>query len=87
MFLAESQAIQTGIFLRNPTPWITEWQTVLDTKAFNPLIVDHQGNTVANITAALSNVHSTMYTYIRENYGQANATLYNNPANYAPISV
>ncbi|WMT43770.1 MAG: ABC transporter substrate-binding protein [Cuniculiplasma divulgatum] len=87
VFLAESQAIQTGIFLRNPTPWITEWQTVLDEKAFNPLIVDHQGNTVANITAALSAVHSTMYTYIRENYGQANATLYNNPANYAPISV
>lgn len=87
VFNAEAQAINNGVFLRNPTPWITEWNTLICNLAFNPLIVHGQGNTVANITAALNNVHSQMYTYIQQNYGQANATLYNNPSNYAPISV
>lgn len=87
VFDAEAQAINNGIFLRNPTPWITEWNTLIDNLAFNPLIVQGHGNSVANITTALNNVHTQMYKYIQQNYGQANATLYNDPSNYAPISV
>lgn len=87
VFSAEAQAINNGVFLRNPTPWITEWNTIIVQKAYDPLIVKGHGNTVANITADLAAAHSAMYTYIQQNYGQANATLYNNDANYAPISV
>ncbi len=87
VFSAEAQAINNGVFLRNPTPWITEWNTIIVQKAYDPLIVKGQGNTVANITAALAQAHIAMYNYIQQNYGQANATLYNNDANYAPISV
>ena len=78
-------AIDQGVFLRNPTPWITEWQTILDQDVFNPLIVN--GGSFSSIASDLSNAHTAMYKYILANYGSANATLYQDPNNYGPISV
>lgn len=83
---ALGQAISSGVFLRNPTPWITEWQTILDTKVFNPLIVSHSAS-YSQIPSLLSSAHNDMYNYIQQNYGSANATLYQSNSSYAPIIV
>ncbi len=86
VFTALEQAIATGVFLRNPTPWITEWQVILCNDVFNPVFVTHLKG-YSDIPSLLSNAHEAMYQYILTNYGQTNATLYQNPNNYAPISV
>ncbi|PYB69039.1 carbohydrate ABC transporter substrate-binding protein [Thermoplasma sp. Kam2015] len=86
IFTALEQAIATGVFLRNPTPWITEWQTIFCQDVFNPVFVTHIKG-YSDIPSLLSYAHSQMYDYIEANYGSANATLYNNPDAYAPISV
>ncbi len=83
---ALEQAISTGVFLRNPTPWITEWQVILCNVVFNPLMVEHSAN-YNDIPNLLSEAHTQMYNYIEANYGATNATLYQNPSNYGPISV
>lgn len=83
---ALGNAISSGIFLRNPTPWITEWQVILDNKVFNPVFVTHSSGYSA-IPALLQSAHIAMYNYIQSNYGSTNATLYQNDSNYAPISV
>ncbi len=83
---ALGQAISTGVFLRNPTPWITEWQVILCNDVFNPLMVSHTAH-YSDIATLLSTAHTDMYNYILANYGSANATLYQNPNSYGPISV
>jgi trehalose transport system substrate-binding protein len=83
---ALGQAISTGVFLRNPTPWITEWQVILCNVVFNPLMVSHTDG-YSDIASLLSQAHTQMYNYIDANYGAANASLYQNPSNYGPISV
>lgn len=83
---ALGQAIKDGVFLRNPTPWITDWQTIFDNVVFNPLFVDHTSH-YSNIPTLLSNAHAQMYSYIQAHDGQANATLYQSNSSYAPIIV
>jgi len=86
---ALGNATASGLFLRNPTPWITEWQTIFCNDVFNKLFPASgtSAYTLNSIPSLLSNAHNQTYTYILQNYGQANATLYNNPSAYAPITV
>jgi trehalose transport system substrate-binding protein len=83
---ALGNAIETGVFLRNPTPWITEWQVILDNTVFNPVFVQKSSG-YSDLPTLLSNAHTAMYQYILKNYGSTNATLYQSDSNYAPISV
>lgn len=83
---ALGSAIQSGVFLRNPTPWITEWQVILCNTVFNPIFVQKTSG-YSDIPSLLSTAHTQMYNYILQNYGAHNASLYQSPANYAPISV
>ncbi len=83
---ALGQAIQQGIFLRNPTPWITEWGSILDTVVYDPLFLTHS-KTYNDIPNLLTSAHQQMYNYIKNNYGSANATLYQSDSNYGPIEV
>lgn len=83
---ALGNAISAGVFLRNPTPWITEWQVILDNDVYNPVFVQKTSG-YSDLPSLLSTAHTTMYNYILKNYGSQNATLYQNDSNYAPISV
>ena len=86
---ALGQAISSGVFLRNPTPWITEWQTIFCNDVFNKLFPASGTSTYtyASIPSLMSAAHNATYSYILQNYGSANATLYNSPTAYSPISV
>lgn len=81
---ALQQAISTGVFLRNPTPWIGQWN-VYAAQAWNDIIINHVSS-ISQIPGVLSQYNGYMYTYLKNNYGQANATLYEN-GGFAPISV
>ncbi len=83
---ALGDAISTGVFLRNPTPWITEWQVIFSNDVFNPLFVQKTSG-YSDIATLLSTAHTAMYNYINVNYGAANATAYQSDSNYGPISV
>ncbi|MCL4412928.1 MAG: ABC transporter substrate-binding protein [Candidatus Thermoplasmatota archaeon] len=83
---ALGSAIASGVFLRNPTPWITEWQVILCNEVFNPVFVQKTSG-YSDLPTLLSNAHTAMYNYIQSNYGSTNATAYQSDSNYAPISV
>jgi len=85
---ALGNATASGLFLRNPTPWITEWQTIFCNDVFNKLFpTSGTSSGYSSIPSLLSNAHNATYNYILTNYGSANATLYQNPSAYAPITV
>lgn len=80
---ALQQAIQTGVFLRNPTPWISYWQVVCS-NAFTAIIVDHASYN--SIASTLSTYNHQMYTYLQNTYNSSVANNYE-AGGYAPISV
>ncbi|MCL4346435.1 MAG: ABC transporter substrate-binding protein, partial [Candidatus Thermoplasmatota archaeon] len=80
---ALQQAITTGVFLRNPTPWITYWN-VIASKAWAQIIVDHANYT--QIPGILSSYNSQMYSYLQNNYNGTVASTYES-GGYQPISV
>ncbi|MBX8645117.1 MAG: carbohydrate ABC transporter substrate-binding protein, partial [Thermoplasmata archaeon] len=80
---ALQQAITTGVFLRNPTPWITYWN-VIASKAWAQIIVDHAN--YAQIPGILSSYNSQMYSYLQNNYNGTVASTYES-GGYQPISV
>lgn len=80
---ALEQAINGGVFLRNPTPWITQWNTYAS-QAWQDIIVAH--TSFANIKTLLNTYHSDMYNYLVTYYGQSVANEYNS-GGYGPISV
>lgn len=85
---ALGNATASGLFLRNPTPWITEWQTIFCNDVFNKLFPTSGTTTgYASIPSLMSAAHNATSAYILQNYGSANATLYQNPNAYAPITV
>jgi trehalose transport system substrate-binding protein len=85
---ALGNATASGLFLRNPTPWITEWQTIFCNDVFNKLFpVSGTTTGYASIPSLMWAAHNATYTYILNNYGSANATLYQSPSAYAPITV
>lgn len=81
---ALQKAINGGIFLRNPTPWITNWNTMAS-QAWADIIVNHNV-TYNNIPAVLTSYNNHMYTYLVNNYGKSVANHYE-AGGYKPISV
>ncbi len=80
---ALQQAISTGVFLRNPTPWISYWQVVCS-DAFTQIIVNHAS--FSTIPSILSTYNHQMYTYLQTTYNSTVANTYES-GGYAPISV
>jgi trehalose transport system substrate-binding protein len=80
---ALQQAITEGVFLRNPTPWITIWNAYAS-KAFYEIIVNHVN--FSQIPSILSSYNSEMYTYLQTNYNTTVANTYE-AGGYQPITV
>ncbi len=80
---ALESAINGGIFLRNPTPWITQWNTYA-AQAWDKII--GSGATLSQIPGILSTYNHDMYTFLVANYGQSVANTYES-GGYGPISV
>ncbi len=77
------QAMNEGVFLRDPVQWISEWQNLID-NAWTQIIVDH-GN-YSKIPSILSSENSAMYNYLLSTYNYTTAQNYEN-GEYAPIAV
>ncbi|GGM70352.1 hypothetical protein GCM10007108_05550 [Thermogymnomonas acidicola] len=69
------QAINEGVFLRTPVPWITEWQTLMD-QAWTYLIEDGHGTNYTNIYNELSSMNHSLYEYLLSNYNSTVAQEY-----------
>lgn len=82
---ALQKAISGGIFLRNPTPWITNWNTYAS-QAWADIIVGHNITSYTQIPHALSTYNQQLYQYLVNNYGQSVANKYE-AGGYQPISV
>ena len=80
---ALNQSISNGVFLRNPTPWITQWN-VYASDAFYKIIVDHAS--YSQIPSILSSYNAQMYNYLVSNYNTTVANEYESNY-YKPISV
>lgn len=81
-------AISTGVFLRNPTPWITEWNVYLS-NAFTKIVVDNNGNpssTYSTIQSVMNSYNQQFYTYLKTTYNSTVANEYE-AGGFAPISV
>jgi trehalose transport system substrate-binding protein len=76
-------AINQGVFLRNPTPWITQWNNVAY-DAWQKIVVDHAP--YSQIQSILNSENQQMYQFLVSNYGQAVANQYEQNA-FKPISV
>lgn len=82
---ALQKAISGGIFLRNPTPWITNWNTYAS-QAWADIIVSGNVTSYTQIPGALNTYNQQMYNYLVSNYGQSVANQYE-AGGYQPISV
>lgn len=83
---ALQKALNGGIFLRNPTPWITEWN-VYASQAWSQIVQNSSKITsYTQIPHILSQYNTQMYNYIKANYGQSEANTYES-GGYQPISV
>lgn len=80
---ALQQAINTGVFLRNPAPWITQWNNYAD-DAWTKIVVDHASS--SQIQGILNSENAQLYAYLQTNYGNTVAQQYASNA-YKPISV
>lgn len=80
---ALQQAISQGVFLRNPSPWITQWNTYLD-DAWTKIVVNHAS--YSQIQSILSSENQQLYGYLTQNYKGNVAQLYEQNY-YKPISV
>jgi trehalose transport system substrate-binding protein len=81
-------AISTGVFLRNPTPWITEWNVYLS-NAFTKIVVDNNGHpssTYSSIRSTMSYYNQQFYNYLKTAYSPTVANEYE-AGGFAPISV
>ena len=80
---ALQQAISTGVFLRNPAPWIGQWNNIAY-DAFTKIVINHAP--ASQIQSILNSENQQMYQYLVSNYGQQTAQQYE--ANtFKPISV
>ncbi|MDG6934897.1 MAG: carbohydrate ABC transporter substrate-binding protein [Nitrososphaerota archaeon] len=80
---ALEEAISSGVFLRNPAPWIAEWNTIAD-NAWTAIIVNHAP--YGEIKSILDNANQQLYNYLVTNYGSSVANQYEQNA-FKPISV
>ena len=79
------KAISEGVFIRDPVPWIGEWQTLMDS-AWSTVITSGHAQTYSSISTALANANSAMYSYLLSNYNYTVAQDYENGM-YKPIIV
>jgi trehalose transport system substrate-binding protein len=80
---ALQQAISEGVFLRNPVPWITQWNNIAY-DAFTKIIINHaQYNQIQSI---LNSENQQMYQFLLTNYGAPTANQYEQNV-FKPISV
>ena len=79
------KAISEGVFIRDPVPWIGEWQTLMDS-AWTTVITSGHAQTYSSISTALANANSAMYSYLLSNYNYTVAQDYENGM-YKPIIV
>ncbi len=77
------QAINEGVFLRNPTPWITQWSNIAY-DAFTKIIIDQAP--YSQIQSILNTENQQMYQYLVSNYGAQTAQQYEQNV-FKPISV
>lgn len=80
---ALQQAISEGVFLRNPAPWITQWNTYLN-DAFTKIVINHAP--YSQIKSILSSENQQLYNYLGNTYQGNVAQLYEQNT-YKPISV
>jgi trehalose transport system substrate-binding protein len=80
---ALQQAISEGVFLRNPAPWISQWNTIA-TNAWTSIVINHAS--YSQIQSILNNANKQMYQYLVTNYGAATAQQYEQNV-FKPISV
>ncbi len=80
---ALEEAISTGVFLRNPVPWINEWNAIVD-NAWTAIIVNHAS--YGQIKAILDGANQQLYSYLLTNYGSSIANQYEQNF-FKPISV
>ena len=80
---ALQQAINSGVFLRNPTPWIGQWNNIAY-DAFTKIVIDHAS--ASSIQGILNSENQQMYNYLVSNYGQSTAQQYEQNV-FKPISV
>lgn len=81
---ALQKAVNGGVFLRNPTPWIGQWNVYASTALQKVLALSSYSAT--GIASILNTYNQDMYTYLVNNYGQSVANTYEN-GGYQPISV
>lgn len=58
-------AMKGGVFLRDPVPWISEWNTIMDS-VWTDLIVDHAS--FGSIVSELNSANSQMYSFLESHY-------------------
>jgi trehalose transport system substrate-binding protein len=80
---ALQQAISEGVFLRNPAPWITQWNNIAY-DAFTKIIINHAP--ASQIQTILNSENQQMYQYLLANYGAQIANQYEQNV-FKPISV
>ena len=77
------QSINEGVFLRNPTPWITQWSNIAY-DAFTKIIINQAP--YSQIQSILNSENQQMYQYLLTNYGAQTAQQYQQNL-FKPISV
>ena len=77
------QSINEGVFLRNPTPWITQWSNIAY-DAFTKIIINQAP--YSQIQSILNSENQQMYQYLLTNYGAQTAQQYEQNL-FKPISV
>ncbi|MCL4453723.1 MAG: ABC transporter substrate-binding protein [Candidatus Thermoplasmatota archaeon] len=79
------KAISEGVFIRDPVPWIGEWQTLMDS-AWTTIITSGHSQNYTTIASALATANSSMYSYLLSNYNYTVAQEYEQGM-YKPIIV
>lgn len=80
---ALQSAINSGVFLRNPAPWISQWNTIA-TDAWTKIVVNHAP--YSQIQSILNSENQQMFAYLSANVGAQTAQQYEQNV-FKPISV
>ena len=58
---ASFNALSTGVFIRDPVPWLSQWQFYMDA-AWTSIIEDH--SSYSQIPAILSSENAALFNYL-----------------------
>ena len=78
------KAISQGVFIRDPVPWIAEWQILMD-DAWTSIITEGHSQNYSTIAHTLSTENTDMYNYLISNYNITVAQDYEK-GDYHPIT-